>query len=65
MKLHVGLATMRWPIKTCFQEGKQVLGMENYEGRSWNDWLHPMTLCLLAHFFLLRQKLRLQEKPLL
>ena len=61
----VWLAAMRWPIETCFQEGKQLLGLGDYEGRSWTGWHHHMTLCLLAHFFLVRQKLRLKKKPLL
>ena len=59
----VWLAAMRWPIETCFQEGKQLLGLGDYEGRSWIGWHHHMTLCLLAHFFLVRQKLRLKKKP--
>ena len=28
------LAGCRWPIETCFQEGKQNLGLRDYEGRS-------------------------------
>jgi SRSO17 transposase len=24
-----------WPIKTCFAQGKQYLGMGDYEGWSW------------------------------
>ena len=59
----VWLAAMRWPIETCFQEGKQLLGLGDYEGRSWIGWHHHMTLCLLAHFFLVRQQLRLKKKP--
>ena len=59
----VWLAALRWPIETCFQEGKQLLGLGDYEGRSWIGWHHHMTLCLLAHFFLVRQKLRLKQKP--
>ena len=58
----VWLAAMRRPIETSFQEGKQLLGLGDYEGRSWTGWHHHMTLCLLAHFFLVRQKLRLKKK---
>ena len=59
----VWLAGMRWPIETCFQEGKQLLGLGDYEGRSWTGWHHHMTLCLLAHFFLVRQTWRREKKP--
>ena len=43
---------MRWRIETCFEEGKQYLGMGDYEVRSWRGWHHHRTLGLLAHFFL-------------
>ena len=58
----VGLAAMRWPIETCFQEGQQRLGLGDYAGRSWIGGHHPMTLCLRAHFFRVRQKLQLKKK---
>jgi SRSO17 transposase len=53
---------MRWPIETCFEEGKQELGLGDYQLRSWTGWHHHMTLCLLAHFFLVRLQIRLKDK---
>ena len=61
----VGLAARRGPIETCFQAGQQLLGLGDSEGRSGTGWPHHMTLCLLAHFCLGRQKLRRKQKPLL
>ena len=55
------LSGMRWPIETCFEESKQYLGMGDYEVRSWRGWHHHMTLCVLAHFFLVRQQQRLKK----
>jgi SRSO17 transposase len=52
---------MRWPIETCFEEGTQALGMGEYEVRSWRGWHHHMTLVILAHFFLVRMRLRLKK----
>ena len=52
---------MRWPLETCFEDGKPYLGMGDYEVRSWRGWHHHMTLCLLAHFFLVRLQLRLKK----
>jgi len=49
----VRISGMRWPIETSFEEGKQLLGMGDYEVRSWTGWHHHMTLCMLAHHFLL------------
>ncbi|MEJ2279096.1 MAG: transposase, partial [Candidatus Lokiarchaeota archaeon] len=56
------LSGMRWPIETCFEDGKQQLGMGDYQLRSWRGWHHQMTLCILAHFFLVRLKLRLGDQ---
>jgi SRSO17 transposase len=59
--VRVRLSGMRWPIETCFEESKQYLGMGDYEVRSWRGWHHHMTLCILAHFFLVRQQQRLKK----
>jgi len=58
----VRISGMRWPIETCFEESKQYLGMGDYQIRSWLGWHHHMTLCILAHFFLVRLRLRLKDK---
>ena len=57
----VRLSGMRWPIETCFEDGKQYLGMGDYEVRSWRGWHHHMTLVILAHSFLVRLRLRLKK----
>jgi len=31
----VRMSGMRWPIETCFEDSKQLLGMGDYEVRSW------------------------------
>jgi SRSO17 transposase len=59
----VRMSGMRWPIETCFEDGKQLLGMGDYEVRSWRGWHHPMTLCVLDHFFLVRLQSRLKKAP--
>lgn len=52
---------MRWPIETCFEVGKQELGMGDYEVRSWCGWHHHMTLVLLALGFLVRLQGRFKQ----
>ncbi len=52
------LSGMRWPIERCFEEGKQHLGLGDYEVRSWRGWHHHTTLVILAHFFLVRLQCR-------
>jgi SRSO17 transposase len=56
------LSGMRWPIETCFENGKQEVGLGDYQLRSWSGWHHHMTLCLLAHFFLVRLQLKLKDE---
>jgi SRSO17 transposase len=53
----------RWPIETGLEDSKQLLGMGDDEGRRWTGWPHPMTLVILAHFFVVRRRLRLKKKP--
>src|SRR6266446_5280173 len=53
---------MRWPIETCFAEGKGELGMDHYELRFWRGWHHHMTLVILAHHFLVRWQQRLNQR---
>jgi SRSO17 transposase len=52
---------MRWPIETCFEDGKQCRGMGDYEVRSGRGWHPHMTLVLLAHFFLVRLRLSFKK----
>ena len=57
------LTGARWAIETCFREGKQLLDLGDYEGRSWQGWHRHTTLCLLLHFFLLQGKRVLKKQP--
>lgn len=57
----VRMAGMRWPIETAFEESKGGLGLDHYEVRSWLGWHHHMTLCLLAHHFLVRTRMRVKR----
>jgi SRSO17 transposase len=58
LETQVRMSGMRWPIETCFEDSKQLLGMGDYEVRSWPGWHHHMTLVMLAHFFVVRLSLR-------
>ena len=51
------VATMRWPIEQCFEDGKKHLGMDHYELRSWKGWHRHMTYVFLAQLFLLKIRL--------
>jgi SRSO17 transposase len=53
---------MRWPVELSFAQGKQELGLDAYEVRSWQGWHHHMLLVMLAHFFLVWVRLLWQER---
>lgn len=54
-------STLRWPIEQCFQEGKQQLGMNEYEHRSWAGWHRHMLFVFMAHLFLLKLRHRFKK----
>jgi len=48
----VRVAGMRWAIEVCFEDAKEVVGLDQYEVRKWIAWYRHITLALLAHAFL-------------
>jgi hypothetical protein len=52
----------RHRVEELFEEGCGEIGLNPYEVRSWVGWHHPMTLSLLALWFLQRERLRLGGK---
>lgn len=50
----VRLAHQRWAIEQGYQQLKEELGLDHFEGRSWRGLHHHVTLCCLAFCFLTR-----------
>lgn len=48
----VRLAKIRWWIEQGYQQLKDELGLDHYEGRSWQGWHHHVTMTMLAFGFL-------------
>ena len=48
----------RWKIEQDYQQLKEELGLDHYEGRNWTGWHHHVTLVMLAHAFLTLERLR-------
>jgi SRSO17 transposase len=59
----VRLAHQRWAVEQNYQQLKEELGLDHFEGRSWRGLHHHLTLCFLAFCFLAR--LRTSKKTLL
>jgi SRSO17 transposase len=61
----VTTARGRWRVEQDYQQLKEELGLDHFEGRTWTGWHHHVTLVMLAHAFLrLEQKRRASKSPL-
>ena len=52
----VSTAKTRWRVERDYQEMKQELGLDHFEGRTWRGFHHHVTLCAVAHAFLALHK---------
>lgn len=52
LKKLVRLAKLRWRVERDYQELKQEIGLDHFEGRGWVGFHHHATLCAVAHGFL-------------
>lgn len=52
VKRLVRLAKMRWRVERDYRELKEELGLDHFEGRTWNGFHHHAALCCAAHAFL-------------
>ena len=48
----VRFGKLRWRIERDYQELKGELGLDHFEGRTWNGFHHHVALCAAAHAFL-------------
>ena len=48
----VRFGKLRWRIERDYQELKGELGLDHFEGRTWNGFHHHVALCATAHAFL-------------
>lgn len=52
----VRFAKMRWRVERDYRELKEELGLDHFEGRTWNGFHHHVALCCAAHAFLAIRK---------
>ncbi|MEX2503032.1 MAG: IS701 family transposase [Trueperaceae bacterium] len=55
----VSLAKLRWRIERDYQELKDELGLDHFEGRNWRGFHHHGVLCIAAYAFLAAERGRL------
>jgi SRSO17 transposase len=59
----VRLWKSRWPVEQGYQQMKEELGLNHFEGRSWRGFHHHACLVILAYGFLALEQLREKEAP--
>jgi SRSO17 transposase len=55
----VRLVKLRWRIERDYQELKDELGLDHYEGRGWEGFHHHGVLCIAAYAFVAAERARL------
>ena len=55
----IRLIKLRWRIERDYEEMKDELGLDHYEGRSWRGFHHHGVLCMAAYAFLAAERARL------
>jgi SRSO17 transposase len=55
----VNLVKLRWRIERDYQELKDEIGIDHYEGRNWPGFHHHAALCIAAYAFLVAERARL------
>ena len=54
----VELWKSRWHVEQGYQQLKEELGLDHFEGRSWPGFHHHASMCFLAYGFLALERLR-------
>jgi SRSO17 transposase len=52
----IDLAKLRWRIERDYQELKQEIGLDHFEGRGWRGFHHHATLCIATYGFLISER---------
>jgi SRSO17 transposase len=59
----VRLWKTRWPVEQGYQQMKEELGLDHFEGRSWRGFHHHVCLVMMAYGFLALEQLRTTRDP--
>lgn len=59
LKELVSTIHMRWRVERDYQELKDEIGIDHFEGRSWRGFHHHAALCIAAYGFIAAERARL------
>ena len=52
----------RWQVEQGYQQMKEELCLDHFEGRSWGGLHHHLTLCFMAYGFLRLEQARIKSE---
>ena len=55
----VAVAGIRWRIEECNEQGKDLIGLDQHQVRTWTAFGHHVVVCVFAHAFAATRKARL------
>jgi SRSO17 transposase len=61
LKKLITFARTRWAIEQNYQQLKDELGLDHFEGRRWDGWQHHTVLTVVAFIFLESERRRLES----
>jgi SRSO17 transposase len=56
------VAFSRWRVERCFEDQKQEVGLDQWEGRHWLGLKRHLILTAVSYLFLARERERLRKK---
>jgi hypothetical protein len=62
MRSLIKMVKSRWPVEQGYQQMKEELGLDHFEGRRWAGFHHHGALVFLAFGFLEQERLRLKKR---
>jgi SRSO17 transposase len=50
------MQAQRFFVEQCIKASKQILGIDQFQTRKWNAWMHQVALNFMVSSFILKEK---------
>jgi SRSO17 transposase len=50
-----------WAVEECNEQGKDLIGLDQHQVRTWTAFHHYVTVCMFAHAFAATRRARLHH----
>ena len=60
----VAVAGIRWRIEECNEQGKDLIGLDQHQVRTWTAFHHHVVVCMFAHAFAATRKAALHTSAM-